>query len=299
MSGATCSLVSVVIPAYNAQEHLTDAILSVVGQAYSHIECVVVDDGSTDGTSEILTRIGNIRRVYQENAGVSAARNRGIAESSGALIAFLDADDVWLPEKLAKQVDALNEGDRGVGLVYCGMYETDGSLNVLSERPAPDERSALRNTLLMEPPVVSLSQTGLIPRRVLDEVGGFNTSLTTSADTDMVIRIGMRHGLIAVKEPLVLYRTHPNQMSLNADAMLHDMEIVLDKAFSSPDLPDDLRRLRRRAQANLKLAVGGSRLARGDRAKGASDLLGALTTDPVRSASVLAAGALKRIARRS
>lgn len=289
--------VSVVIPVYNCEAYIREAVVSVLNQTYADIECIVVDDGSTDGTEAIVKEFERVLYVHQENAGVSAARNRGVAEASGAMVAFLDADDVWLPEKLARQVKAVERLDGDFGLVYCGMLGVDSSLKVLYERGAPEEGSALRNTLLMEPPVVSLSQTGLVPRRILDEVGGFDTRLTTSADADMVLRIGMRYQLVAVQEPLVLYRTHPNQMSLNADAMEHDMEVVLDKMFTSPDLPADLRRLRRRARANLKLAVGGSRLREGRVAWGMRDLAGALVLDPVRSIPVLVAGAGKRITR--
>jgi glycosyltransferase involved in cell wall biosynthesis len=258
-----------------------------------------VDDGSTDQTGSVAGSFNSVRYVRQDNAGVSAARNRGIEEARGRYIAFLDADDVWLPEKLVKQVEACRDREGEPGLVYCGCYDTDADLRILGERPAPSERDALRNSLLMEPPVVSLSQTALVPREVIDTVGGFDTRLTTSADTDLVLRIGSRYPLVAVSEPLVLYRNHPNQMSLDSDAMEHDMELVLEKAFSSSDLPDTLGRLRRRARANLKLAIGGSRLVDGRRARGTRDLLSALTADPIRVTSVLASGLAKRIHRAS
>lgn len=289
---------SVVIPAYNCEAFVGEAICSVLEQTYPDLECIVVDDGSTDSTGEAIRQFKDARYVRQENAGVSSARNRGVTEATGELIAFLDADDVWLPEKLANQVDALTASDRGVGLVYCGIFETDEGLRILRERPAPEEHHALRNTLLMEPPVVSLSQTGLMPRAVFEDIGGFDPGLSTSADTDLVVRIGLRHRLLAVHEPLVLYRTHPAQMSLGADAMEHDMKIVLERAFSFPDLPVEIRPLRRRGYANLRLAVGGARLVSGRRSEGMRDLLGAWVTDPVRTTSVLAAGALKRFSRR-
>lgn len=289
--------VSVVIPTYNAGDFVVDAIRSVLAQTYANVECTVVDDGSTDRTPQILSDFGSIRVIRQENRGVSAARNRGIAESRGELIAFLDSDDVWLPNKLAKQVDALADQPANVGLVYCGMFETDASLNVLHERGAPDVTTALRNSLLMEPPVVSVSQTGLIPRPVLEDVGGFDPRLSTSADSDMAVRIGFRFDYVCIAEPLVLYRTHPGQMSHSAGAMEHDMELVLHKAFSSPGLSPDLRRLRRRAYANLRLAIGGSYLADGDRGKAASQLVRALILHPPRAASVMAAGLVKRLRR--
>lgn len=283
-----------IIPAYNAGEYLAEAVFSVLEQTYSYLECIVIDDGSTDGSVEAVRKLELLRVIRQENSGVSAARNRGIAEATGDLVAFLDADDVWLPTKLEKQVEAVSGAGAALGLVYCGMYETDGSLNILMERPAPEEGRALRNTFLMEPPVVSLSQTGLVPRSIFEQVGGFDTSLTTSADTDMVVRIGSRFSLVGITEPLVLYRRHPNQMSLSADVMEHDMEIVLAKAASSDSLSSDIRRLRRRASANLRLAIGGSRMTEGSHVKAARQFLRALAIHPPRTIRVLTAGALRR-----
>ena len=287
--------VSVVIPAYNSEAYLADAIGSVLEQEVDNLECIVVDDGSTDSTGEIAKGFDRVRYVRQGNSGVSAARNRGAAEAHGELVAFLDADDAWLPTKLARQLDALREAGPEVGLVYCGLYETDEELNVLSERTAPEPEAALRNTLLMEPPVVSISQTGLVPRKVLDDVGGFDTRLSTSADTDMVLRIGRRYRLVGVAEPLVLYRTHGSQMSSNPDAMEHDMERILDELFSDRALPGDLRRLERRARANLDLAVGGARWAAGERSRGARDLGAAFLSDPSRTLSIVGGGLRRRL----
>ena len=287
--------VSVVIPAYNSEAYVADAIRSVLEQEVGDLECIVVDDGSTDSTGEIAKGFDRVRYVRQGNSGVSAARNRGIGEARGESVAFLDADDAWLPAKLARQLDVLRGGGPDVGLVYCGLYETDEELNVLSERTAPEAEAALRNTLLMEPPVVSISQTGLVPRDVLDEVGGFDTRLSTSADTEMVLRIGRRYRLVGVPEPLVLYRTHGSQMSSNPDAMEHDMEIILDEFFSDRALPGHLRSLERRARANLHLAVGGARWAVGERSRGARDLGAAFRSHPLRTLSILGGGFRRRL----
>ena len=287
--------VSVIIPAYNSEAYVADAIRSVLEQEADGLECIVVDDGSTDSTGRIAKAFERVRYIHQHNAGVSAARNRGIGEERGESVAFLDADDSWLPAKLARQLDALRGAGPHVGLVYCRLYETDEELNVVSERTAPEPEVALRNTLLMEPPVVSISQTGLVPRKVLDDVGGFDTRLSTSADTDMVLRIGRRYRLVGVAEPLVLYRTHGSQMSSNPDAMEHDMERILDELFSDRALPGDLRRLERRARANLDLAVGGARWAAGERSRGARDLGAAFLSDPLRTLSIVGGGLRGRL----
>lgn len=286
--------VSVVIPAYNCEFFIADAIASVYAQTYPVTECIVVDDGSEDGTAAAARAFRGVRCITQENAGVSAARNRGIAEASGTLIAFLDADDAWLPDKVEKQINALSTATRDCGLVYCGMFDTDESLEVIHERLAPKEDVALRNTLLMEPPVVSLAQTALSPRWVFDEVGMFDEGLSTSADTDMVVRIGARYPMVGIHEPLSLYRTHGNQMSSNADVMQHDMEIVIERAFSALSLPESLHGLRSRAEANLHLAVGGHLLAGGDVPRGVIEIAKAVGKNPARAASVLASGLRRR-----
>lgn len=290
------SSVSVVIPAFDAEAHLAAAIDSVFAQTYPVDECVVVDDGSTDGTAEVVRRYrSRVRYLHQRNAGVSAARNTGIRSSEGDLIAFLDADDVWLPEKIEKQLNVLERETSGVGLVYCGMYEVNEDLEDPVERPTPPPYAALGNTLLMEPPVVSVAQTGLVPRVVLQEVGSFDERLSTSADTDLVCRIGLRYRLIGVPEPLVLYRTHASQMSQDEEAMLRDMEIVFNKVFSHPQAATIGSE--RRARANLYFTVGLTSLKKRRLLRGARSLLRSLGSDPRRFARLFS-DVVSRVARR-
>ncbi|WP_201352030.1 glycosyltransferase family 2 protein [Hydrogenimonas urashimensis] len=101
--------VSVIIPTYNRRRYLDEAIESVLAQRYEPLELIVVDDGSTDGTQEIVARYPFIRYIYQENAGQAAARNRGIREATGEFLAFLDSDDLWMPGKLRRQVAYLQD----------------------------------------------------------------------------------------------------------------------------------------------------------------------------------------------
>src|SRR5438132_1599837 len=119
MVGITPLCVSVVIPVYNGERYLADAIQSVRDQTYQNFEVIVVDDGSTDGSADVAQRFGEaIRYVHQANGGVCKARNAGIAAARGAYIAFLDQDDLWLPDKLAAQVTYLDSHPE-VGAVYC------------------------------------------------------------------------------------------------------------------------------------------------------------------------------------
>src|SRR5712692_4293853 len=122
--------VSVVIPVYNGERYLAEAISSVLDQTYKNFELIVVDDGSTDQSAAVVRSFTDdrIRYLYQSNGGASKARNLGVAASRGTVIAFLDSDDVWLPHKLERQIDCL-ASHKDVGAVYCWyeVLEPDGS----------------------------------------------------------------------------------------------------------------------------------------------------------------------------
>ena len=150
----------------------------------------------------------------------------------------------------------------------------------MSEMPAPDPAVALRNSLLMEPPVISVSQTSLVPRRVFEQVGGFDVRLSTSADTDLACRIAVGWRVAAVKEPLVLYRQHADQMHRDPDAMYRDMTLVLGKFFASPDLPADIARLKRRAVGNLHATLAVAHARSGSPIKGLRHGFQALGNSP-------------------
>jgi glycosyltransferase involved in cell wall biosynthesis len=243
-------LVSAIIPAFNAERYIRDAIESVLSQTYLHIECLVVDDGSTDGTRELVESFAEkVQYVLQENQGVSAARNHGVARATGELIAFLDADDAWLPSKIEKQVEEVTPS---IDLVYSGLYLTDECLHPFGEIKAPATTVALRNSVLLQPPVISIAQASLIRRRVFLEAGGFDELLSTSADTDLAIRIACSHQIAAVHEPLVFYRQHGEQMHRDWMAMERDMLRVYAKLFSSEKGREHhLLSVRRRAYGNL------------------------------------------------
>src|SRR5437773_9320352 len=126
--------VSVVIPNYNYAHFLREAIDSALAQTYKDIEVIVVDDGSTDASADVIASYDSrIHPVFSQNQGVAAARNRGVAESTGEYIAFLDADDAWLPTKIEKQVERF-AADTALGLVHVGVEDIDGEGNPLLNR---------------------------------------------------------------------------------------------------------------------------------------------------------------------
>jgi glycosyltransferase involved in cell wall biosynthesis len=202
---------SVVIPAYNNAHLLGHAVQSVREQQHSDLEIIVIDDGSTDNTVEVLEQLSgsDLRSVRQENAGPAAARNRGIAEASGEWIAFLDADDHWLPGKLSAQFDALQE-THGAEFSYTDalMRFPDGYETTAKAR---NSNGDLFSDLVWGNQLST--GTLLVRRRCFDEVGLFNTGLRTAEDWDMWLRLASRFQSVYVDRALTscLATTHRAQ----------------------------------------------------------------------------------------
>ena len=251
--GPLAPLISVVIPAFNAEPFVKDAIESVLRQSYSPIECIVVDDGSSDGTGCAVAQYGRrVRLISQRNQGVARARNRGAAEGRGELLAFLDADDVWLPERLALQAREL-EGSAAEA-VLCAATEVDRYLRpIVERRVAP--RPSPETMLLQQGSLVSCSSNMLIKHSSFDEVGGFHDALSVSADWDFLLRLLETGPLEYVDEPLVLYRRHGGNMSTDISMMARDMSIAYREAFARQP---DLAPIRRQAYARLHWMLAGS-----------------------------------------
>jgi glycosyltransferase involved in cell wall biosynthesis len=249
-------LVTAVIPAYNARLFVADAVHSVLEQTYAPLECIVVDDGSTDGTDEAVAKLGErVRAIRKLNGGVSSARNAGARAGSGEYLAFLDADDLWLPEKIDHQMRLATQRS-GVGLFYTGVSVVDEALRPLGElRPAsPDV--ALRNMLLLrQPSIPAIASTALIPTAIFRSLSGFDERLSTSADYDLACRIALRYPVERLDEALALYRIHGAQMHRDPRALEHDMRIVHEKIFATQALPPEIRALRREAAANLSVML--------------------------------------------
>jgi glycosyltransferase involved in cell wall biosynthesis len=202
------SLVSVIIPALNASATLGRALDSVAAQTYPQWEAIVVDDGSDDDTVAFVERRGDPRcRVIRRatRGGPSRARNDGIAAAQGEFIAFLDADDEWLPEKLARQ-GAIFARDPAVSLVTCDMrsiYE-DGSEGLsIFARQSPVEGETAWKTLLASSFVGTSSV--MTRRALLDQIGGFDPTLAVGEDQDLFIRLAMRGKVAALPEKLAIY----------------------------------------------------------------------------------------------
>jgi glycosyltransferase involved in cell wall biosynthesis len=205
--------VSVVIPAHNAARFLPAALDSVFGQTLPADEIIIVDDGSTDGTAEVVASYGDrVRYVEQAHSGANAARNKGLRLAGGRYVALLDSDDVWSREKLATQVPVLN-AKAHVGLVYSTMslMDEDGC-------PLPGSKPKTTPGTTFEELVrngSALSSTFLIRASYLSRVGWFDETRTILQDLEFCLRLASQYGIELVPAPLARYRVHRKQATAN------------------------------------------------------------------------------------
>ncbi len=255
-------LVSVVIPTYNYAHYLTGAVESALAQTYPDREVIVVDDGSTDDTRDRLAPFrGRIRYVHQENRGLSAARNAGIRVARGALIAFLDSDDLWHPEKLAVQARYLDEHPE-VALVASEHLDMHTSEIGRVDWPRVDGSRAIGAHAVSFDELVIGSRFGacgvVARRRCFDEVGPFDETLRSAEDVDMWIRIASRFPVAKLEFPLWAYRHHGASMHKATERMELNTLKMIGKVFDGPDPLSRSPWLRRKAHAQIiiQLAYG-------------------------------------------
>ncbi len=227
--------VSVVIPAFDAQATVGAAISSALWQTYRDLEVVVVDDGSRDGTNAIATAFPDpVRVVRQENGGVAAARNRGLGEAQGELIAFCDADDVLLPRHLEVLV-ATFDRHGGIATSNCYWLFPNGihpsRTRYKGRFPRPERQ---RLAILQQNFVSTMS---LFPRRLADDLGGFATDLEVAEDWDFWLRAIYAGERVSLQpRPLALYRWGSESLSAELQRMDEHAEAVLRRAAGRDDL---------------------------------------------------------------
>jgi glycosyltransferase involved in cell wall biosynthesis len=273
--------VTAAIPTYNRARYLRGAVESVFAQTYTDYEIVVVDDGSTDDTPEVVAPYRDrIRYVWQPNAGRSAARNRCIAEARGRYISFLDSDDRWLPGKLELHVEVLEERAR-VGMVH-------GHVDVIDDNDAPrDDLTAFHHELWTRAHRNGVTYAGYaldcrcfssattFRRSVFDRVGTYDESLALD-DYELYLRVALEYEIVFVERSIALYRYHDENMS-PAELTLGQIQgaekhlrIVEERA----DVPD-----RARARRNLHAMLARSYNVLGDQRHARRHALRALRAD--------------------
>ena len=273
--------VSIIIPAYNRAGMILTAVESVLAQTYPDWEAIIVDDGSSDNTREVVAGVkdARVRYIYQDNKGLPDARNTGIRASSGEYVAFLDSDDAFLPEKLMLQVPVLDATPQ-IGLVAGGFVEVD-----MDMRPLHEIRPWVKNpTLDLLDWVRTCSfcvGSPLVRRAWLDKAGLFDETMRYVEDWDLWLRLAsMSCRMQWLKEPVYLYRMHASSMVRQAVMMKNGMIAMFDKFFARPDLPHEAAVLRGKAYGHAYLNAAARAMAGGDGVEGKACLAAAFENDP-------------------
>ncbi|MFO7653420.1 MAG: glycosyltransferase family A protein [Candidatus Krumholzibacteriia bacterium] len=286
--------VSVVIPAYNAESFVQQAISSALRQTVVPEEIIVVDDGSTDRTREAVETFGGrVRYLRQENAGAATARNTGIARATGTFVAFLDADDCWLPDKTEKQLQRFAV-EPDLALVYCDKEWVTEAGEVIPYADAPahlPEGDIFRD--LFRANYISSASEVIARREALMEVGLFSTDprLRNCQDYDLWLRMSARYRIGVVREKLVCYRRHPGNATLHPVRRFVGMQAALNRAAALGPLSKDDPLVKTRL-STLAAGFGGGLFHAGEYRWARRAYWSAARTDP----SSLSAGGWLRFA---
>lgn len=248
--------VDVVIPSYNSQKYISDAINSVIEQEKYVNRILVIDDGSVDGTKEVVNRFKRnnqkIEYYYQANSGLSAARNTGIKLSTAKYLAFLDADDVWLPGKLKSQIKVFETTKyKNLGLVYGEYQDINERGNIINGfggfRLHPEIKGDVAKQLLECNYATGSGSAVLVKRECFDKVGMFDENLKACEDWDMWMRIAQKYAFEYVDSPLVKLRRHSNSMQANRWHMItNQVKLISKMKESNLDVLESINRSMRR-----------------------------------------------------
>ncbi len=242
--------VSVIIPAYNAMNYLSETLDSVLNQTFEDFEVLIINDGSKDRIVQWFSELrdSRVQLISQENQRIAAARNTGISHAKGEYIAFLDADDLWEPTKLEVQVRFLEEHP-SVGIVHTWTRLIDpqsqptGRILTSQAEGNPWKHLLQKNTIV--------TSSVMIRSVCLQTVGGFSPDLHYCEDTDLWIRLAASYTFGIIKEPLTSYRLHPGTLSTNCPEVLQSFRILIERAFER--VPTELLYLRNRAYGHQLL----------------------------------------------
>lgn len=238
----------VIVPAYNAAHYLPKALDSVVTQTFSDWRILLIDDGSRDNTPEIVApyqeQLGDkLLYIRQENVGLPAARNTAIRHATAEFLALLDADDIWLPNRLQKTYERFQEVPQaGITYGFVARIDPDGEIiDYFKQRNAHAEGhvAAFLYMRMLDLPCPTVT----FRRSCVKETGGFDEALRASEDRDLWIRIGTRHEIALVSEVIALYRVSPQSMSADLDRMRTAQLRVIEKHYGLPGCGWSARRI--------------------------------------------------------
>jgi glycosyltransferase involved in cell wall biosynthesis len=222
--------VSVIIPVYQGEGCVADAIDSALNQTHEDIEILAIDDGSTDGTWPLLQSIrdSRVRAFSQENAGASTARNLGLTHATGEYIAFLDADDCWLPDKLEREIATLEGAQSQIGIAYSWWYSVDEDGMLFHRSPAPTYSGDVFDHLLNGSPFI-IPSASLFHRAIFDDLGGFDVKRRYHEDFAFILRACHKYPAFPTSHYATIYK---QTMSGKARRVLRDYDAALKASFS-------------------------------------------------------------------
>ncbi|MBU1863052.1 MAG: glycosyltransferase, partial [Candidatus Omnitrophica bacterium] len=251
--------------AFNAEKYISETLDSVFSQTFKNFEVIVVDDGSTDNTGEVVKLYNReVKYIYKKNGGSATARNVGIKAARGEYVAFLDADDLWIENKLEEQLKVL-ENNTDLVWTYTNVVMFGEENKNILYRPRTARKflnGDILQHLLLEDFIPS--PTPILKRSVFDEIGYFDETLMRSEDWDLWIRIAEKHPVYYTKYPLAMYRSHPFNKSSISDLQvtLKNRVRIIENAVKRA--PERLLNLKAKALANVFFGIGKFMLKRGD-----------------------------------
>lgn len=277
------TLVSIVIPAYNHARYLDEAICSVLVQTYPAVELIVLDDGSTDGTHEVLERYGD-RFCWesQSNMGQSATLNKGWAMSRGEILGYLSADDVLLPEAVTEAVAVLRQ-QADASATYCDFNLIDPQSRVVRRVSTPDFNYRDMLVTVTCPP----GPGAFFRRYAFERAGPWDVSLCQMPDYDFWLRLGLQGRFVRIPKVLAEFRIHDASQTFSAthEARANEPVLIVSRLLDRADLPNDVLRCRSEALSRARLVSAQLHFRGGQYARGFQILLSAFVPDPAMMAS--------------
>ena len=245
--------VSVIIPTYNREDYISETIQSVLEQTYKDFEIIVVDDGSSDNTKKNLEKFEKrIKLIIQTNSERAIARNNGVKNSSGEYLAFVDSDDIWIKDKLEKQVKIL-DNDKKTILVYGQSQRIDKSSNQIktAKRQKEGYSGNIFEKLLYRNFIVSA--TPVIRRGTFEKTQGFETRYVPYEDWEFWLRLSLLGKFYFINKPLAFYRIHPEQSvkSAKAEKIEEVTTLLLEDSFKLTEIPEQIK-MKSMGLANLR-----------------------------------------------
>lgn len=282
-------LVSIILPAYNCAAFLPHSIGSILAQTYNSYEIIVIDDGSTDNTKEVLEpfsqRIKYIQ--FEQNRGLPIARNAGIRSAQGKYIAFIDADDLWLPEKLQTDVGYFQQHPE-VSMVFSKHINIDDrgcELNGSTKKQLPSGNIFIQ--LFYEQNFI-ISSSVVVRKEVFETTGLFDEQLVNCQDWDMWLRIAFHFKVAGINTPLVKYRHNPHSLSKNRNNVLKYQKIVIDKIYNKFKNSENsiTEKLYKKRLASHYAKIGRHYLRIGDKKRANENFGLSLKNDPLNFRSI-------------